>query len=442
MTPRLAWDLFMVLLATLNLYLILFDFGYFWIRPYAYRYVPFVTDVYDPVKAIKPHPVTSGLTEAADRARAALERGDEAALNAALDELKQLSRWMLSGDPFAVSGQTRKLNLIKIQVVQAVTLRPDANPADVPFARLVDMAGEYWEVGYDQLEERLDLFEREMRPLLEINFTREYGKDGRFEDYFWLLDLPFLLFFIVEFDIRWILAVRQKRYPRWYLFPIFHWYDVLGMIPTKHLRIFRLFRIAAIYIRLRKSGLSAIGNDVFSRVGNYFYSIIAEEISDMVALRILSETQEEIRDGTHHRIIATTLTPRREEIQRVVARQVRQTVGRGDVQQHLRELLVPALERAADESESLAKIPLPASVVRPVFISMGQALVEDVLHTVTTTIDSTQGQEALERVVASVIDDLAHGPIEDEIEKLGTEIAIHVLEEMKTAVRVKKWVQS
>ena len=80
--------------------------------------------------------------------------------------------------------------------------------------------------------------------------------------------------------------------------------------------------------------------------------------------------------------------------------------------------------------------------MRPVFISMGQALVEDMLHTVTTTIDSEQGQQALERVVASVIDDLAHGPIEDEIEKLGSEIAIHVLEEMKKAVNVKKWVDS
>ena len=162
----------------------------------------------------------------------------------------------------------------------------------------------------------------------------------------------------------------------------------------------------------------------------------------MVALRILSETQEEIRDGTHHKIIARTLTPRREEIEQVVARQVRQTVGRGDVQQHLRELLVPAIERAAEDSEALAKIPLPASMVRPVFISMGRALVEDVLHTITTTIDSEDGQKALERVVASVIDDLAHGPIEDEIEKLGSEIAIHVLEEMKSAVNVKKWVQS
>ena len=38
---------------------------------------------------------------------------------------------------------------------------------------------------------------------------------------------------------------------------------------------------------------------VVSRAVAYVSNIIAEEISDVVALRILSETQDEIRNGTH-----------------------------------------------------------------------------------------------------------------------------------------------
>ena len=67
---RLIWDVFMVWVALVNLWLIVFDITYLILRPTYYRWVPILTRVYDPVKGIEPHPLTEELqTEAAARFR-------------------------------------------------------------------------------------------------------------------------------------------------------------------------------------------------------------------------------------------------------------------------------------------------------------------------------------------------------------------------------------
>ena len=68
----------------------------------------------------------------------------------------------------------------------------------------------------------------------------------------------------LEFAVRWALAVRRREVQRWFLFPLFNWYDALGLIP--YFRIFRLFRVVSIYLRLHRSEMTAIGQDVVSRL--------------------------------------------------------------------------------------------------------------------------------------------------------------------------------
>ena len=67
----------------------------------------------------------------------------------------------------------------------------------------------------------------------------------------------------------------------------------------RYFRIFRLLRVVSMYMRLRRSELSVVGKDILSRTVAYISNIITEEVSDRVALRILSELHEEIEDGTH-----------------------------------------------------------------------------------------------------------------------------------------------
>lgn len=71
---RLAWDLFMVLVATINLGLIVFDFTYLTLRPFYLDYVPIVSRVYDPVLGISPHPLTEELFDEANELRESIAR--------------------------------------------------------------------------------------------------------------------------------------------------------------------------------------------------------------------------------------------------------------------------------------------------------------------------------------------------------------------------------
>jgi hypothetical protein len=435
--PRVLWDLFMIWMALANLSLILFDLTYLFFRPEYVRYVPVVTRIYDPVLGIEPHPLTEELMAAASETRQLLELDPDApGLRNRVDRLRRLTLRTVLENPFDRSGQTRTLEAFKALAARELD-GPDLNmTTDLSIVAAVD---EFWPYDASVLERRLDLFDANLRPLLEINYYREVDTRGRPVDWFWLLDLPFLTLFLAEFTIRWALAVRRKTYPRWFFFPIFHWYDLIGLIPLTQFRIFRLFRVASIYMRLRRSEASRVGRDVLSRAVAYVSNIIAEEISDVVALRILSETQDEIRDGTHKRIYERTILSRQEELEEVAVKQIRQLVSSEDVQERVRGLMRMNLETAVERSDALRSIPLPSAVLRPLVRGIGEIVLESTLQTAHATLESEEGRQALRDLVGSVLQQMLTGPWRAEVESLSEEISLDVIDHMKAAVSVKKW---
>jgi len=80
-------------------------------------------------------------------------------------------------------------------------------------------------------------------------------------------------------------------------------------------------------------------------------------------------------------------------------------------------------------------------VVRPVVKIVGEVLLDTTLETISTTIDSPDGQEAVQAVAASILDALFYGPALAELESLAKEISIEVIDHMKEVVAVKKWAQ-
>ncbi|MDE2421958.1 MAG: hypothetical protein KGO49_12365 [Gammaproteobacteria bacterium] len=52
-------------------------------------------------------------------------------------------------------------------------------------------------------------------------------------------------FLVIEISVRWLIAIIQQRYFRWFFFPFIRWYEVLGCLPIlRPLRLFRTFIIA------------------------------------------------------------------------------------------------------------------------------------------------------------------------------------------------------
>lgn len=436
-TAYALWDLFMVWVVIINLTLILFDLTYLWLRPTYFRFAPIITQVWDPVLGIEPHPLTEALIEKADFARQLLELDPGSSeLAEAVVELRALTLRVFAENPFERSGQTRELVALEEAMARA-TGHSFSDLADPEV--LEEVIAEYWSEKPEVLRHQLEIFDTRLEPLLAVNYFRGYDLDGRLVDHFWKIDLPFLVLFWIEFMVRWVLALRRRTYARWYFFPIFYWYDLLSLIPVTALRPLRLLRIVSIYMRLRRSELSRVGKDFLSRGVAYISNIITEEVSDRVAVRILSEFGEEIGDGTHVRIARATVEPRRAEIEQVLVRQIQAILTNEETVERFRRLLELNLANAVEASESLRSLPLPHVVVKPVVRTVGEVILDTTLETITTTIDSPDGEEAVRAVAASILDELFYGPALVEIESLAKDISLQIIDQMRDVVTVKKW---
>jgi hypothetical protein len=434
---QFAWDLFMVWVALVNLHLILFDLTYLWLRPTYYRFIPVVTRIYDPVKGIEPHPLTQAYLDEIDATRAlVLEDPWSPKVSQHVEELRTLSFRILTENPFERSGQTHIFDRLK----QAVAETTGMDSHQLERRENVEVAVErLWPDDPNAVRVRLEEDHPKVHRALDVNYYREFNRRGRLTDWFWLIDLPFLTLFWVEFLVRWYLALKRKTYAKWFFFPMFNWYDVLGLIPVMAFRPFRLLRAVSMYMRLRRSELSDVGDDIISRTIAYFSNVITEEVSDRVAIRILGELHEEILDGTHTRIARATVEPRRAEIERVLVNQIRQAIANEKTLAQLRTLLQLNIDNAADSSEALHWVPLPKFVLKPLVNFTGEVIVDTTLETIATTLESEEGQEAVEQLASAAFDDLFYGPGLVEIESLVKEISLNVIDHMKNVVAIKKW---
>jgi hypothetical protein len=196
-------------------------------------------------------------------------------------------------NPFERSGQTELLGLLKQKLADATGVPR----SDLENDRLLEQAvTALWPSDPQELRYRLDQRDPQLRRALELNYHRSYDLNGRLTDHFWMIDLPFLILFWIEFLARWYLALRRRTHAKWFFFPIFNWYDVLGLIPLGAFRVFRLLRAVSMYMRLRRSELTNVGQDIFSRTVAYVSNIITEEVPTGWPAH-LSELHEEIRTG-------------------------------------------------------------------------------------------------------------------------------------------------
>lgn len=439
MTRSVAWDMFMVYLAVINVSLIVFDLTYLYLRPYYDQYLPVVTRIYDPIKGIEPEPVTEEYLRLVEALAAEDGYGtSDLMVHELLGKLRDLSAEIVDDNPFERSGleQNRISMFVLMQealVAEGVMRATNRDP--------IDVAERFWSLKPepDRLSGRVELFLSDIAPLLQANFFRLYDRAGKLTDHFWLIDLPFLVIFIIEFFVSWRLAVRRGTYPRWFMYPIVHWYDVLGIMPFKQMRLFRLFRVASIYVRLSRSDRTIVGDDPISRTIAYFSNIVSEEISDMVSLRILNETQDELRKGTHKAIINSVATQHRDALARQLSLQLRDLLTDVEVRDRAQGFLEANLKQSVESTDAFRFVPLPDVVLRPLVTTIGQAVFDAFADTLAVTVSSPEGQDALQAAIRDTIDGVVLEITEGELEELVKEVSIQVIDQIKETVQVRKW---
>ena len=432
----LLWDGFMVYLALVNLVWIAFDFTYFWFRPAYLTHVPRVAGYYDRVKGVEPHPFTERYLILVEQARQALEDGaGPEALEAPLGALRSMSLQMLDEDPIARGGRGGGLRTIRHWIVTDAGLPP---AAAVDREAVDDAFRQFWSYDPGALPRRLELFDERIRPILTPNFFRLYDPDsGKPEDHAWLIDLPFLCIFALEFLVRWGVAVRRRRLRAWYLFPLFNWYDVLGLIP--YFRLFRLFRVVSIYLRLHRSEMTSIGQDAVSRTVRFVARAISEEITDLVTLRILEQTQAKVSGGVYSQVIRDGIEGQRDVIRAGLADTLSNVATDEDLRARAREFLQLNLRQSVESARAVRGIPLPDAVLRRLMVGIGDAVFDSLVQTVADTVQDERGRELIEAIVDQVLDAFLADAGGAEVERILQAVIVEMLERTKQSVAAKEW---
>lgn len=376
------------------------------------------------------------------------EEGLQQAIEAILAKMDGQMLRIVSDNPFADSGQTivfKKIqNIIKGNYEKVKTYRMDKklreilkqnNPRSHISSTTVAFTW-FWREKRAGIDEKFKYFDTELRPHFEINYYRKIGQDGKPVDNFWQLDAPFFTFFLAEFLISWFLAIRRKTYIAWFLYPMYHWYDIVGLIPIASFRFFRLIRIYTMYQILQKSEFTPVGDDIISRSIKYYSNIIKEELSDMVTIQILTEAQAEVQSGQSMEILTDTLDNKRGEIKSVIINKLSTIAANERLEQNIRSIL--------DEINGIVakKVAVLGIFPEKVITQIGLAVYHALAAGLTNAISNDTSKKAIEEMIDMAIDEVKASAKDQELNDLNTSITVELIENIKKSVAVKKWVDT
>ncbi len=265
---------------------------------------------------------------------------------------------------------------------------------------------------------------------------------------FFRIDLVFVSIFLGEFMLRWAHALRYRRYPTWYAFPVLHWYDILGCIPVAGLRWLRVLRIFAILYRLQRMGYIDYHHWYAYKLVKRIYDILMEEISDRVVLRVLGGVQREI-SASHdleRRVVEEVLLPRQQMITDALRARVVGLAGAAysGSRQDLHALITRSVSHAVRENREIRRLDRI-----PVVGGMAGKLLDQAVTDIVCRVFDELAEEMTGADFAHLFDDIAaaiFASIEESVQASGARdqlsAAINdMLEVVKQQIAQRRWLQ-
>ncbi|MDF3818519.1 hypothetical protein P3G55_01330 [Leptospira sp. 96542] len=356
-------------------------------------------------------------------------------------------------NPFAMSGQTDKL--LKIQEIIKSEYQPNKTKLrDIKIRQELDgylnrdripstvvAFHWFWTNPAKSLNDKIDFFNLHFKESFDLNYYRAIASDGNFVNNYLLLDAPFLFFFLFEFILSWVLAIRNKTYIAWFLYPIYHWYDVLGLIPIVEFRFFRLVRVYKIYLMLQTNQFTRIiGNDLISKTIRYYSNIIKEEISDLVTIQILTETQNEVRSGNSLDQLVKAIDLHRADLKKVALGNLAKSAQNPNLQALIQNLVSEISERVSSQMKPISLLPkdMQANLTKQISLTIYNALSQAMVAMVT----DTSGQKSIENLIDYIIDEMILLAEDPDMVKLNSDITVALIENTKKSVAEKKWIKT
>ncbi|MEL6457272.1 MAG: hypothetical protein AAFQ91_03320 [Cyanobacteria bacterium J06621_15] len=282
---NLWFERLIALTATANLALVLFNLTYVGWRDFYLRNLPQIQEIYDPIKGIEPHRETQNYLNTVEEFE---EQISESGINSTasrnkLEELRNLSVEMIENNPFAGASKSGTLEKIKNRMREHL----DNESSKRAFST-------FWSQEYlskQDLNQELNFFNQKIKPLISTNYYRQIGENGEFIDNFWIIDLPFIVLFALELFARSYYIKRRHPGFSWLNAILWHWYDVFLVLP-----FWRWLRIITVLFRLEKAELLNLQN-LRHQVQQGIVANFAEEITQIVVIRVINQTQSSIRQG-------------------------------------------------------------------------------------------------------------------------------------------------
>ena len=259
------------------------------------------------------------------------------------------------------------------------------------------------------VKNELDWFDSRVRDLIQTNYYRSIEENGEFTNEFWLLDAPFVVLFAIEFVARTWYISRQFKSVSWRDAVFWRWYDVLLFFPFGLLFYsWAWLRVIPVAIRLHQARLVDL-EQLREQATQGFVGSIAEELTEVVVVQVLNQTQQALRQGE---LVRWLLQPRTnqisvnnvDEIAEIVSLFVKLTVYQvlPKVQPDIEALLRHNIEAVLNQSsayQTLKTVPGLNTVPTQLIDRLIAEVLKATYSTLTTALEDPVGAELASRLV-------------------------------------------
>jgi len=263
---------------------------------------------------------------------------------------------------------------------------------------------------------------------------------------FILYDSFFVTIYLLELGVSWVAAIKRKTYDRWFFYPIFHWYDVLGCIPVGTFRWLRILRIFSIMIRLHKMKAIDLRETYFYKEGLRVYKIIMEEISDKVVIKILNGIESEIKrdNPVTTRMVSEILKPHQETLARWISHRIRHVaehnynIYRTDLKGYIEE----SISQAVKQNKEIKKIGTIPIVGKQIITGLEEGVSNitfEAINGLVQGLSSEENTKVIEDAINAMFESLLVEEEDKELNRVIKEIFIRAIGLVKEQVKVKRW---
>ena len=252
----------------------------------------FITQ-YDVVKGIIPNRDTEEYLNKVEELKTELATNgvDTPEAKNLFGDIRRRSIEIVQTNPFAEANKTGNLERIKNKMRSHLPNKD--NSAKTSFWK-------YWTASNfkGQIAQELTFFDREIKPLFKTNYYRIIGENGGYVDYFGLIDFPFGVFFGLEFLGRTWFISRRHIGISWLDAMLWRWYDFFFLVP-----FWRWLRVIPITVRLNQAKIVNLYS-IQRQVSQGLVAGIAEDVTEVVIIRLINQIQASIRRGDISRLLS------------------------------------------------------------------------------------------------------------------------------------------